>query len=217
MRTLMRALRRRAPAATPRASPARASRRASLLAEWLRGRLVPWPDQTRRRGDDMSDDSIAPDRLARRVPRRRPRPPSRWPRDAGAREICPGRPDFADWPLNERAVIDDARALGRLAAAARAVSRTASTSCRAAPAALRRVAPAVGARRAVPQRPRPRGASRCRPCCSCRAKSACASSIAIRYRGTLSGRPVDLTEAREAIDALLQRSVEAFPSTTLGL
>ena len=39
----------------------------------------------------------------------------------------------------------------------------------------------------------------------------------VRYRGTVSGRPEDLTECREAIDALLQRSVEAFPATTLGL
>ena len=39
----------------------------------------------------------------------------------------------------------------------------------------------------------------------------------IRYRGTVSNRPVDLTESRETVDALLQRSVEAFPATTLGL
>jgi hypothetical protein len=39
----------------------------------------------------------------------------------------------------------------------------------------------------------------------------------IRYRGTVSNRPVDLTESRETVDALLQRSVEAFPVTTLGL
>jgi hypothetical protein len=39
----------------------------------------------------------------------------------------------------------------------------------------------------------------------------------IRYRGTCSNRSLDLTEARETLDALLQRSVEAFPVTTLGL
>jgi hypothetical protein len=38
-----------------------------------------------------------------------------------------------------------------------------------------------------------------------------------RYRGTLSKRAVDLNESRETIDALLQRSAEAFPVTTLGL
>lgn len=39
----------------------------------------------------------------------------------------------------------------------------------------------------------------------------------VRYRGTVSGRPADHVECREAIDALLQRSVEAFAPTTLGL
>lgn len=39
----------------------------------------------------------------------------------------------------------------------------------------------------------------------------------VHYRGTLSSRAVDLNESREAIDALLQRSEEAFPVTTLGL
>lgn len=38
-----------------------------------------------------------------------------------------------------------------------------------------------------------------------------------RYRGTFSSREIDLVETRETIDALLQRSVEAFPATTLGL
>ena len=33
----------------------------------------------------------------------------------------------------------------------------------------------------------------------------------------VSNRPVDLTECRESVDALLQRSIEAFPVTTLGL
>lgn len=39
----------------------------------------------------------------------------------------------------------------------------------------------------------------------------------VRYRGTMSSRAVDLAECRETIDALLQRSAEAFPVTTLGL
>ena len=39
----------------------------------------------------------------------------------------------------------------------------------------------------------------------------------VRYRGLASGRPIDLEEGRRTIDALLQRSNEAFPSTTLGL
>ena len=39
----------------------------------------------------------------------------------------------------------------------------------------------------------------------------------VRHRGMVSGRPSDQAECRETIDALLQRSVEAFPATTLGL
>lgn len=39
----------------------------------------------------------------------------------------------------------------------------------------------------------------------------------VRCRGTVSARAIDLAECRESIDALLQRSVEAFPVTTLGL
>ncbi len=39
----------------------------------------------------------------------------------------------------------------------------------------------------------------------------------LRHRGTVSARPIDLVSARESIDALLQRSVETFPATALGL
>jgi hypothetical protein len=39
----------------------------------------------------------------------------------------------------------------------------------------------------------------------------------VHYRGTVSCRPSDHVECREAIDALLQRSAEAFPVTMLGL
>jgi hypothetical protein len=39
----------------------------------------------------------------------------------------------------------------------------------------------------------------------------------VSVRGIASQRAVDLADGRETIDALLQRSVEAFPVTTLGL
>jgi peptidyl-tRNA hydrolase len=39
----------------------------------------------------------------------------------------------------------------------------------------------------------------------------------VRYRGVVSGHATDLVECRETIDALLQRSTEGFPATTLGL
>ena len=40
---------------------------------------------------------------------------------------------------------------------------------------------------------------------------------AVHWRGSMSCRPVDMASARREIDAVLQRSVEAFPLTTLGI
>lgn len=37
------------------------------------------------------------------------------------------------------------------------------------------------------------------------------------YRASVSTEPADAIRAREALDAVLQRSVEAFPASTLGL
>jgi hypothetical protein len=37
------------------------------------------------------------------------------------------------------------------------------------------------------------------------------------YRATLSFQESDAIQARDSLDALLQRSEEAFPATTLGL
>jgi hypothetical protein len=39
----------------------------------------------------------------------------------------------------------------------------------------------------------------------------------IRFRGVLTDEPADALVWREAVDAVLQRSQEAFPATTLGL
>lgn len=39
----------------------------------------------------------------------------------------------------------------------------------------------------------------------------------IHYRGSLSRDPADLLRCRETIDAVLQRSADAFPVTTIGL
>ena len=39
----------------------------------------------------------------------------------------------------------------------------------------------------------------------------------VRYRGSLSHDAADLVQGREALDAVLQRSEETFPVTTLGL
>ena len=39
----------------------------------------------------------------------------------------------------------------------------------------------------------------------------------VHCRGSISGLPAELILAREQLDAVLQRSAEAFPVTTLGL
>ena len=39
----------------------------------------------------------------------------------------------------------------------------------------------------------------------------------VRYRGSFSAKTRDQVECRETVDALLQRSVETFPVTILGL
>jgi peptidyl-tRNA hydrolase len=39
----------------------------------------------------------------------------------------------------------------------------------------------------------------------------------VRYRGSVSHEAADMVRCREALDAVLQRSVETFPVTTLGL
>ncbi len=39
----------------------------------------------------------------------------------------------------------------------------------------------------------------------------------LRYRGIVSRVPADVVSAGERIDAVLQRSVEAYPATTMGL
>ena len=133
----------------------------------------------------------------------------------GATEIFLVDPDFSDWPLNERAVVD---ALARWAGPLRQLLILGHSFDEMA----RRQARFLEWRR------------QWNHLVQCRSnEEAEATQVPtlllipglvavrlhdqIRYRGLVSGKPVDLAECREAIDALLQRSVEAFPVTTLGL
>ena len=135
--------------------------------------------------------------------------------DAGAAEICIVDPDFDDWPLNERAIVD---ALGRWATS-------------------RRKLVVFGKRFEEMPRRHPRFVEwrrqwshivQCRtddeieadalPTLLVVPGAVCVRLLdRVRYRGLASSRPIDLVEGREAVDALLQRSTEAFPATTLGL
>ncbi len=133
----------------------------------------------------------------------------------GARQILLVDPDFAEWPLNERAVIDS---LSRWAESGREMVLLAHSFDELARRQLR----------FVEWRRQWAHLVRCRhdpdlevgqiPTLLVVPGHLCVRILdRVRWRGTLSNRPVDLTECRESVDALLQRSVEAFPVTTLGL
>jgi hypothetical protein len=135
--------------------------------------------------------------------------------DAGCREIWLCDDDFADWPLNERGVVEQ---LTRWAAAHRSLTVVARHFDEVA----RRHARWVEWRRQWSH------------IVQCRANNELeagqmpmlllapgAASVrlfdAVHYRGSVSRVAADAVVWREVIDAVLQRSEEAFPATTLGL
>ena len=133
----------------------------------------------------------------------------------GAREIAIVDPNFADWPLNERAVIDS---LSAWVDSQRILTVFAYSFDEFA----RRQSRFVEWRRqwahAVHCRNDPDLEAEQVPTLLLAPGITCLRLLdRVRHRGTVSKRPVDLTECRETLDALLQRSVEAFPVTTLGL
>ena len=136
-------------------------------------------------------------------------------RDVGAREILMVDPSFVDWPLNEPAVIES---LGDWVASPRTLTLFAHRFDEVA----RRHPRFVEWRRqwahVVQGRSDPEVEAEQVPTLLLVPGVTCVRLLdRVRHRGTASNRPVDLNECREAIDALLQRSVEAFPATTLGL
>jgi len=135
--------------------------------------------------------------------------------DAGASEIYLVAPDFDDWPLNERAVVET---LARWAASRRRLvvfGHSFDELARAAPrfAEWRRQWSHIVQCRSDPELE----AQQVPTLLLVPGQVAVRMLDPVRYRGVLSGRAADQVECREAIDALLQRSVEAFPPTTLGL
>ena len=133
----------------------------------------------------------------------------------GAREILLVDADFADWPLNERAVIeslaawvDSRRSLLMFGHSFEEIARRHT--------------------RFVEWRRQWAHVVRCRSDPELEASQlptlllvpgvSCVRVVdRVHHRGTASNRQVDMAECQEAVDALLQRSVEAFPVTTLGL
>lgn len=133
----------------------------------------------------------------------------------GCREIWLIDDDFADWPLNERAVVDD---LTHWVAAHRSFTVVARSFDEIA----RRHARWVHWRRQFSH------VVHCRTNNDLEAGQMPCILLApgllsvrlhdrVNYRGVASREPADAVHWREAIDAVLQRSEEAFPATTLGL
>jgi len=133
----------------------------------------------------------------------------------GAHEIAIVDPTFADWPLNDRSVIDS---LNGWIDSRRSLTVFAYSFDELA----RRQSRFVEWRRqwahAVHCRNDPELEAEQVPTILLAAGVTCVRLLdRVRHRGTSSNRAVDMTECRETLDALLQRSVEAFPVTTLGL
>ncbi len=134
---------------------------------------------------------------------------------ASAREIVLVDPHFADWPLNERSVIES---LTRWIDSSRVLVVLAHSFDELARRQLRFVEWRRQWAHAVQCRNDPELEADQIPTIVLVSGHTCIRVLdRVRYRGTVSDRPVDLTECREVVDALLQRSVEAFPVTTLGL
>ena len=133
----------------------------------------------------------------------------------GAREILIVDPDFADWPLNEKAVIDS---LSRWVDSHRTLVVLAHSFDELARRQLRFVERRRQWAHVVRCRNDPELEAEQIPTLMLVPEHTCVRLLdRVRCRGTVSNRPVDLTDCRQSIDALLQRSVEAFPVTTLGL
>ena len=133
----------------------------------------------------------------------------------GAREILLVDADFADWPLNEREVIESLAGWVDSRRSLLLFGHSFDEIARRHP-------------RFVEWRRQWAHAVRCRSDPELEAAQlptlvlvpgvTCVRLVdRVRHRGTASNRAVDMAECQEAVDALLQRSVEAFPVTTLGL
>ena len=135
--------------------------------------------------------------------------------DAGASEIWLCDATFADWPLGERAVIED---LARWVAPRRHLTLLAHRFDEIA----RRHGRWSEWRRSwahlVECRSNPElEAAQFPSICLVPGVISVQLFDPLAHRGLASHQPADELASREAIDAVLQRSAEAFPVTTLGL
>jgi len=135
--------------------------------------------------------------------------------NVGCREIWLSDTDFADWPLNERAIVES---LTQWAQAHRKLTMLAQTFDE----VVRRHGRWIEWRRQWSH------VVECRTNTELEAGEMPTMMLApglltlrlvdpIRYRGSVSRHAADAIQARESIDAVLQRSAETFPVTNLGL
>jgi hypothetical protein len=134
---------------------------------------------------------------------------------AGARELWLCDEDFADWPLGERAVVDEltqwAQSRRRLTVLAHNFDEVARrhgrwTEWR------RQWAHVVECRTNAEIE-----AAQMPTICLVSDIFSVRLSDPVRHRGMASHEAADALACREAIDAVSQRSIETFPATTLGL
>ena len=134
---------------------------------------------------------------------------------AGARELWLCDEDFADWPLSERAVVDEltqwAQSRRRLTVLAHNFDEVARrhgrwTEWR------RQWAHVVECRTNDEIE-----AAQMPTICLVSDIFSVRLSDPVRHRGMASHEAADALACREAIDAVSQRSIETFPATTLGL
>jgi hypothetical protein len=135
--------------------------------------------------------------------------------EAGSREIFLVDPTFADWPLGERGVVDTFARWARS-------GRTLTIMAHSFDELPRRHVRFVEWRRhwthVVQCRADEDLEARQIPILLFVPGLVCVRLVdGVEFRGTESAKASEQMRAREAIDALLQRSVEAFPVTALGL
>ncbi len=135
--------------------------------------------------------------------------------DVGAREIVMIDPTFADWPLNDAAVVET---FARWARSGRSLTLMAHRFDELPRRHMRFVEWRRNWSHVVRCRADEELEERQIPTLLLVPGQTCLRMVDnVDYRGTVSSQAADLVMGRETVDALLQRSSDAFPVTALGL
>ncbi len=135
--------------------------------------------------------------------------------EVGAAEMVFVDRDFADWPLNDASVIE---ALSRWADARRRLTVFSNAFDDLARRQLRFVEWRKPWSHVVQCRSNDEVEAEQVPTLLLVPRHVCVRLVdRVHYRGSVSTLAGDLVQGQEAADALLQRSIEAFPVTSLGL